>query len=309
MRPPISSRIAGDAGAVAIEGEAAIYRARMQEHAAEQEMLEGTLRRLEARRTAIGAELESIRRQAALAGEDATVARQLTERGVATRAALRDIERGLAGLLGSENSLAAQLVEAAAAEAEVRLERAGAETRRISAISEEQAKVVARLAQIEPELAALGARLSRIEVVAPVSGEVVDLAVATVGGVVAPGAPLMRIVPSGATLLVEARVLPADRERLAQGMAAEVRLPGIEMRGETSVSGVVASISADRVAGSGEGGEEDHYRVVVALEGPTVAGLAPGMPVTVVVPTEARSVVAYLLSPLRDAIARSMREV
>jgi HlyD family type I secretion membrane fusion protein len=297
----------GASQVAAVAGERAIYAARMQEQAAERDMLEGTLRRLEARRSAVAAELESVRRQAALADEDADVARALTERGVATRAALREIERGLAALRGAESSLAAQLVEAAATEAEVRLERAGAETRRVSAISEEQAKVVARLSQIEPELAALDARLSRIEVAAPVSGTIVDLSVATVGGVVAPGEPLMRIVPSGATLLVEARVLPADRERLAQGMAAEIRLPGIEIRGQTSITGAVASISADRVAGSGEGGE-DHYRVVVALDGPP-AGLAPGMPVTVVIPTEARSVVAYLLSPLRDAIARSMREV
>jgi hypothetical protein len=37
--------------------------------------------------------------------------------------------------------------------------------------------------------------------------------------------------------------------------------------------------------------------------------LTPGMPVTVIVPTMPRTVVDYLLSPIRDAISRSMREV
>lgn len=292
----------------AIAGERAIFAAGEQERMAEAEQLEGTLRRLEARREAIAAELVSVEAQARLVAEDAAVGRQLTERGVTTRAALRDIERALAALRGSETALAAQLAEATAAEAEARLTQAGAETRRVSATSEEHARVASRLARIEPELAALRARLARSEVLAPVSGTVVELAVATVGGVVAPGAPLMRIVPSDATLVVEARVRPADRERLAGGMAAEIRLPGIESRGETSVTGVILDISADRIGADGAQ-DDDYYRAMVALEATAGPRLAPGMPVTVVVPTAPRSVVAYLLSPLRDAIARSMREV
>ena len=255
------------------------------------------------------AELEAAEAQARLGAEGAAAGRQLAERGVATRASLRDIEHGLAALRGAETALAAPLAEATAVEAEARLERAGAETRRVSAIAEERARVASRNARITPELASLRARLSRDEVLAPVSGTVVDLAVATVGGVVAPGAPLMRVVPSEAALVVEARVRPADRERLASGMAAEIRLPGIETRGETSVTGVVVGISADRVAGDSLGAD-DHYRAIVALgTAPGRLRLVPGMPVTVVIPTAPRSVIAYLLSPLRDAIARSMREV
>ena len=294
--------------AAVIAGERAIHEAGARERLAEAELLEGTLRRLEARRRAIAAELEGVETQARLVAEDAAAGRQLAERGVATRAALRDIERALAALRGSETALVAQLAEATAAESEARLERAGTETRRVSAIAEERARVASQMALILPELAALRARLSRNEVLAPVSGTVVDLAVATVGGVVAPGAPLMRVVPSEAVLVVEARVRPADRERLASGMAAEIRLPGIERRGETSVTGVVVGISADRIAGDGPA-SEDHYRAIVAIRAAAGPRLAPGMPVTVVVPTAPRSVIAYLLSPLRDAIARSMREV
>lgn len=298
----------------AIVGERAIHAAGARERVAEAEQLEGTLRRLGARRGAITAELAAARSQARLVAEDAAAGRELAERGVATRASLRDIERALAAMRGTETALEAQLAEATAAETEARLERAGAETRRVSAIAEERARVASRIARIAPERAALTARLSRNEVLAPVSGTVTDLAVATVGGVVAPGAPLMRIVPSEAVLVIEARLRPADRERLSNGMAAEIRLPGVETRGETGVAGVVTGISADRVAGGGtkDGGAEgeDHYRATLALE--PAAGplrLSPGMPVTVVVPTAPRSVIAYLLSPLRDAIARSMREV
>lgn len=292
----------------AIDGERAIHEARRHEQAAERDMLEGTLRRLAARRSAVAAELDSVRTQVGLAAEDAFAARQLAERGVTTRAELRDIERAFAALKGSEDALESQLTEAAASVSEARLERAQADMKRISTTSEELATVVGRLSQIEPELDALVARLSRIEVVAPISGTVVDLSVDTIGGVVAPGKPLMRIVPSDATLLVEARVLPSDRERIAEAMPAEIRLPGVEFRDQTSISGSVAGISADRVARGDEDGD-DHYRIIVSIDGPAVAGLSPGMPVTVLIPTKSRSAIAYLVSPLRDAIARSMREV
>ena len=306
-RPDFSSMAGTTIGSEAIEREMAIFEARVLERQAERALLEGTLQRLAARRAAIAAELGGAGTQAVLLAEDAAASRQLAERGVTTRAALRDVERALAGLRGTETALGAQLAEAEAAEDEARLDRAGAETRRVSAISEEQAKVAGRLAQLAPEIAALEARVSRFEIVAPVGGIVVDLSVATIGGVVASGAPILRIVPADAVLVTEARVRPADRERLAPGMPAEVRLPSTEQRGQSSIMGVVTGISADRVDGGEEG--EDHYRLTVALEASAAGTLAPGLPVTVVVPTMPRSVIAYLLSPLRDAIARSMREV
>ena len=151
-------------------------------------------------------------------------------------------------------------------------------------------------------------RLARARLSAPVSGTVVGMSVATIGGVIAPGEPLMRIVPESAVLAAQTRVRPADRERLAKGMRSEVRFPGVEAHGDTSLFGAVSDISADRVAGA-SAEQEDHYLMTIAIDQPAAASLVPGMPVTVVVPTAPRSVVDYLLSPIRDAIARSMREV
>jgi HlyD family type I secretion membrane fusion protein len=294
--------------AAAVAGQQALYEARAGEQAAEGEMLEGVLRRLEARRGAILAELGSVEAQLALTLEDAEANRALAERGVTTRAALRDFARWLAALRGAQASLTAQLAEAGAAEAEARLDRAGADTRRVSATSEELAKVVARTAEIRPALAALQDRLARARLRAPVSGTVVGMSVATIGGVIAPGEPLMRIVPESAVLVAQTRVRPADRERLAKGMRSEVRFPGVEAHGDTSLFGAVSDISADRVAGA-SAEQEDHYLMTIAIDQSAAASLVPGMPVTVVVPTAPRSVVDYLLSPIRDAIARSMREV
>jgi membrane fusion protein, epimerase transport system len=146
-------------------------------------------------------------------------------------------------------------------------------------------------------------------VAAPVGGVVVGLSVVTVGGVVAPGELVMDIVPEGAELDALARVRPADRERLTVGMNGQVRLSAVEHRLDAALEGSVTRISLDRIEG-GPDEEEGHYEMTISLpSGYPGASLVPGMPVTVVVPTEARTVIDYLLSPIRDAVARSMRKV
>lgn len=298
--------------AAAVAGQTALFEARARERAATREMLAGTLERLGANRAAITAERDGAEEQLALRREAADAARALTERGVASRAALRESESALAAARGTLAVLTAQLAEARAAEAEAQLGAAETETGRIADLSEQLATATGRLAEIAPALAAAEQRIARAELRAPVAGVVVGLAIATVGGVLAPGEAVMRIVPRHAILAAHARVRPADRERLDAGMAAQVRLPGLESRPDASLEGEVLRISADRIEDQRQAEEapDGHYLVAVRIAGvPSETALAPGMPVTVVIPTRTRTVVDYLLSPLRDAIARSLREV
>lgn len=298
----------GDSLEAATASQTALFAARARERRAEVEMLNGTLARLASRVLAIRAEIEGVGEQLVLLEEDAAVSRELTEGGIVTRAATRTVERDLAGLRGAQASLRAQLAEAQAAEGEAELQRAESDTKRVSAISEELSEVVARMAEIAPVLDAAEKRIARAEIRAPVAGVVVGLAVVTVGGVVAPGEPIMDIVPQTATLIAEARVAPADRERLAQDMVAEVRVAGTQRRQDAAIDGIVTRISADRLPGDAEDGES-YYAMTVALsDTPAGMSLAPGMPVTAIVATTSRSVIDYLLSPIRDAISRSMRE-
>lgn len=298
----------GDSMEAAIASQRALFSARMEERAAEVDMLNGTLARLGSRVRAIGAEIEGVTAQIALVQEDAAVSRALVDRGNATRSALRDVERDLAGLIAARASLEAQLAEAEAAEAEAALQRAEAETRRISAVSQEMSEVAARLAEIAPSLEALETRIARADLRAPVAGVVVGLDVATVGGVIAPGEPVLDIVPESATLVAEARVAPADRERLHPEMAAEIRITGVQRQRDASIEGLVTRISADRLPGEDAEGN-GYYAMTVALgAAPDDLSLAPGMPVTAIVATSSRSPLEYVVSPLRDAIARSMRE-
>lgn len=294
----------------AIAGQAALFQARAAERVAEREMLDATLTRLDARTASIAAALAGTTDGIGLVEEEVNVQRDLASRGVSSRAKVRAAEQRLVVLRGEEAAMRSSLAEARAAETEAALQRAEADSKRISAVSDELTKVVSRLAEIRPTLEAVTQEIERGVIRAPVAGTVVGLEIATIGGVIAPGAPIMTIVPDSPVLVAEAAVDPKDRERLIEGMVSEVRLAGIEQRGDTSLTGTVRRISADRVRRDDGADSEDHYRVVVALADlPAGVRLVPGMPVTVVIPTRTRTAIGYLVAPLRDALARSMREV
>ncbi len=295
----------------AVASQKTLFEARREERLARSEMLEGTLRRLDIRHDAQLAELDSLKAQLRLATEDTDAARQLADSGLVTRLNLNGRERELASLTGAVASVTAGIAETEAARNEARLDHARQQTQYISAISKELAEVSAGLAELEPRIGAEAERIRRAEVTAPMAGTVVDLKLATIGGVLAPGEPVLDIVPSDGTLVAEARLAPAARERMRVGMPVELRLPGVRSRKERGLDGEITLISAEITEdpdGTGKG-DEPSYEVRIALHDiPEDIHIEPGMPVTSVIATDARTALDYLISPLTDAIARSMRE-
>ncbi len=61
-----------------------------------------------------------------------------------------------------------------------------------------------------------------MEVRAPVDGFVHDLQVRTIGGIIAPGAVVMSVVPKGGDLTIEVRI-PVDIDRVSPGQPARMR--------------------------------------------------------------------------------------
>lgn len=162
-------------------------------------------------------------------------------------------------------------------------------------------------------LPALEQALERTRIRAPDSGQVVDLRVNTVGGVVARGDPMMKIVPSSGRVLVRARVKPSDIDNVRSGQKVTLRFPALNTALIEAIEGNVKSISADTI--EGPEGEEEYYlaRIEVTEEGTRQLrnadfDLQPGMPVTSMIRTEERSLVSYLLNPITEMMSQSMRE-
>jgi adhesin transport system membrane fusion protein len=171
----------------------------------------------------------------------------------------------------------------------------------------------AELAGMGRELPALQDRVTRAELKAPISGTVNRVLVATVGGVVKPGEPLVEIVPSDDALVVEARVAPADIAFVHPGQKAQVKLTAYDYSIYGALDGEVERISPDAVVTDERTGET-HYLVRVRTEDrlSDAAGrpltITPGMVAEIDLLGEKRSILSYILSPIERVGSRAMRE-
>ena len=90
-------------------------------------------------------------------------------------------------------------------------------------------------------------QLKRVDIRAPHDGIVHELAVHTVGGVVAAGETLMWIVPGDEMLSVEVKVAAQDRDQLHIGQNALMRMTAFNQRTTPEIFGEVSVIAADLV--------------------------------------------------------------
>jgi len=164
--------------------------------------------------------------------------------------------------------------------------------------------------RLAAELARFTANRARLDVRAPIAGRIHGLKVHTVGGVIKPGQEITRIVPSGAPLIIEGAVRPADIDQVTRGQSVAIRLTSFNQRTTPEVNGRVTNVSADLV--SDERDQTVTYVVHITFEEGEIARLGkrlvPGMPADVFIRTEERTVMNYLLAPLTDQFNRALRE-
>ena len=158
--------------------------------------------------------------------------------------------------------------------------------------------------------------LQRVEIKAPVTGTVQQMRIFTIGGVLKPGDPILDLVPLSDTLVVRARVMPVDIDRIEPGMNVDVRVPQFMKFVIKPIEGVVRSISHDSVIDPTPGPPGQalpYFAVEVAVDRASIAEevrdrLTAGMVVDTIIRTQERTVLSYLSAPLRNRLAKSMRE-
>jgi len=154
-------------------------------------------------------------------------------------------------------------------------------------------------------------QLQRVDIRAPQDGTVFQLTVHTVGGVVSPGEAMMLIVPDADSLTVEAKVDPKDIEQVQLKQKAVLRFPAFNAAITPEINGGVSRISADISSDQRTG--QSYYVIRISIPPDQLSRLGdvrlvPGMPVECFIQTGERTVISYLLKPLRDQLMRTFRE-
>lgn len=256
-------------------------------------------------------QIKAEEKQLALIGEEIADVEGLIRKGLARKPRLLSLKREAAEIEGSKGKNQAAVARSRQQIDETRLRIAELRTNRVNEVVQELREVQTELFDLTERMGAARDVLSRTEIRAPLDGTVVNLRVHTTGGVIAPGEPLLDIVPSDEPLVIEARVDPNDIDIVHPGLFAQVRLSAFSSRTMVPIDGRVVWVSADSLTDERTG--QSYYLARVELTGDLAkvlegASLYPGMAAEVMVVTGARTTLEYLVRPIAQSLNRAFRE-
>ncbi len=238
--------------------------------------------------------------------------KQLFEKGNSTLNRLLALERQRAELVGQTSEHNSQIARIANLINETKINMLQAER-------EASEKVLSELRDSESEVNDLlqeyyktKEKLNRVEIKAPIGGMIHELAIFTVGGVVAPGDVIMQIVPTDEDFEIVLNVEPQFIDDISIGQPATLHFSAFNQRNTPNVTGAVRSVSPSIVTDEKTGASFYTIQVDVSdAELLKVGGrtrLVPGMPVEAFVQKHDRTVLDYITRPLTDQIRRAFRE-
>ncbi|MEE9422683.1 MAG: HlyD family type I secretion periplasmic adaptor subunit [Gammaproteobacteria bacterium] len=257
------------------------------------------------------AKVDQLNRSAKLLARELNMTRPLVADGAISEVEVLRLERQFSELEGDLKGARISIPKA-----ESKLSEARSKKEEIEISFRNQARIelneaVSELSQLSESIVALDDRVKRTAVVSPVRGTVKQLLVNTIGGVIQPGASLVEIVPLDDTLLVEARVRPADIAFLHPDQKAIVKFSAYDYAIYGGLEANVELISADTIAN--EKGES-FYLVRVRTERSHLGTesnplpIIPGMLGSVDILTGKKTVLSYLMKPVLRARDRALTE-
>jgi HlyD family secretion protein len=209
-------------------------------------------------------------------------------------------------------------------QSEKKLAQIGADYRR--SLQTERMELAGQFERARQELAKNQHRRELLELRAPEAGTVKDLATHTAGTVAMPGTILMTLVPRGEQLLAEVWVSNQDVGFVREGQQVKMKLAAFQFTKYGMVDGAVRQVSADATEAPSPNTRSDAltgrdrpmgplaYRAIVELKSQHLEtdgeryALAPGMQVAAEINLGTRTVLEYLLSPVRKAFHEAGRE-
>lgn len=256
-------------------------------------------------------QIRAAERQRELILQEEAMRQRLVSQGLSRLPELLAVQRGRAGIEGSIEELQGQIARAESALAEIRGQAQSLLDQRQQEVGTEAREVAGRLAEVEERLLAADDVAERRDILAPEDGTVLNLRIATIGGVLRAGDPVLDLVPANDRLVAEVYIQPTDIDAVRTGLMAEVRLPAFRQNLMPYLAGEVIFVAADVTTDPQT--RATHYRAQILLHPATMDSmpgvfLTPGMPVEAHVMIGTRSFWRYFTQPLRESMRRAFME-
>lgn len=310
--PPEVLARANEPGVAAImAGQTKLFNARLQAVVGKKDQLTQQIGQLTEQIGGLESQRISKEKQLTLISAELTDLKDLQSKGLVPVSRVMAMDRETARLDGERGELVASKASAEARIAEVKVQILQIDEEDLSQTLTELRDIEGKVAELKERKRAVASRLERMVIKSPITGDVYQLAVHTVGGVIGPGEALMLIVPEADELILQAQVMPQDIDKVRPGQIAHIRFPTFNSRLTPEVAAAVTQISADtsRIDAS----SPPFYSVRLMISATELAKLGnnklkPGMPAEAFIQTEAQTPMTYFLKPLTDQFAHALRE-
>ncbi len=164
---------------------------------------------------------------------------------------------------------------------------------------------------LEQQMIATQDQLRRIDIHAPVTGVVHEQSLFTIGGIVAPGAPILQVIPIDKGMEFEVSIQPQNIDEIYVGQEVNIMFSAFNARTTPQLNGTVKSVSLNTSLNEEAGLAFYPVRVAISNDELKRLGEQPlisGMPIEAFFATKSRSPLNYLTKPLTDNIKRAGRE-
>jgi HlyD family secretion protein len=295
-----------------IDAQQKVFETRRKELATKKGVLRQRIAQLSDQIKGIDMQVQSASTQLGLIDEELKGKKQLMLKGLLPKPEYLLLKRTKAEIEGRRGEYLAAIARSNQQIGETQIQIEAADAERATQIANDSDEVRQNLGNITEKLRSNEDILRRTVITAPISGTVINFKFKTVGGVVERGQPILQIVPTHDSLVIEARVTPLDVKAVHKGLRAEIRFPAYSSRSTPRVPGLVESVSPDRLLD--EYTHQPYYlarvdvnRDVLKRIAPNVK-LIPGMPADVLIITGHHTMFHYLFQPFLDVFRNSFHE-
>jgi len=254
-----------------------------------------------------------------LAEDELNMTKPVYASGAISKADLLRLERAVVEARKEYNSAQSAIPTAAAALREAQSKVNEATLKFKNDARDELGKLTEEFNRLGQGVQADEARVDRAVLKSPIRAEVKQVLVNTIGQAVQPNANIVELVPLEETLLIEARVKPADVAFLRPGLPVLVKISAYDFSIYGGLPGLVESISGDSFTDENSrsragAAPETYFKVNVRTQRNYLqhAGqrlfIKSGMVATADIITGQKTVLQYLLKPINKARERALTE-
>ncbi|RDJ03271.1 HlyD family type I secretion periplasmic adaptor subunit [Rhizobium grahamii] len=305
------ARAGEDDVARTMAGERQLFDDRMASRQSRKSQLRERIQQLNQEAGGLAAQETGKRTEIDLINKELSSLQGLFDRGILPAAKVYALRREGASLTGELGNLVSSIAQAKGKMTETELQITQIDDDQSAEVSDQLRQAQSDSGEFMERLAAAQDDLERVDIRSPQAGIVDHLSVHARGAVISPGDSIMQIVPDQDALVAELKLSPQDIDQVSIGQPVMLRFSAFNQRDTPQLNAQVVKISAELTVDQNAGASYYLLRASISKDEWQRLGkltAVSGMPVEAFLQTGERTVLAYLVKPMTDQMARTFRE-